>query len=198
MFDTNVLNSFKTVGAFILYQNTLVFMIGPDKSGEKLGIVRLGGHIEENENYLQALEREIEEEASIKIKLINSPSSFYKESWDERDYYEITDNIPLEIKPLIITGDKVRSTAIFIAYTEELPKPASEAYGIIFLKENDIRDICSKKICLNDFLRNGGKFIQQKEINYDMEIYAGVHLKFLNRLMEQDIDLVHRYILGSL
>ncbi|MDV3425823.1 MAG: NUDIX domain-containing protein [Bacillota bacterium] len=173
-------------------------MIGPDKSGKKLGIVRLGGHIEGNENYLEALEREIKEEASIKIKLINSPSSFYKKSWDERDYYEITDNIPLEIKPLIITGDKVSSTAVFLAYTEELPKPSSEAYGIIFLKENDIKDICSKKLCLNDFLRNGGKFIQQKEIDYNMEMYAGVHLAFLNRLLNQGNDLVHRYILGSL
>jgi hypothetical protein len=194
----NILNSLKTVGSFVLYQNTLAFMIGPDKSGEKLGIVRLGGHIEGNENYLQALAREIEEEAAIKVKLINSPSSFYKRSWDERCYYEITDNIPFGIKPLIITGDEVSSTAVFLAYTEELPKPSSESYGIIFLKENDIKDICSKKICLKDFLKNGGRLIQQKKIDYDMKMYAGVHLTFLNRLMERDDDLVHRYFLRSL
>lgn len=55
MFELSVLNGFKTVGAFILYQDTLAFMIGPDNSGEKLGITRLGGHIEENENLLQSL-----------------------------------------------------------------------------------------------------------------------------------------------
>lgn len=198
MFERRVLDHLKTVGSFVLYQNTLAFMIGPDKSGEKLGIVRLGGHIEENENYLQALKREIKEEASINIKLIDLPSCFYKKSWDERDYYEITENIPWEIKPLIITGDTISSTAVFLAYTEELPKPSSEAYGIIFLKENDIKDICRKKLCLNDFLKNGGKLIQQKEIDYGMEMRAGVHLTFLNRLMEQGNDLVHRYISGSL
>lgn len=198
MFNVNVLNSLKTVGSFILYQNTFVFMIGPDKSGEKLGIVRLGGHIKENENYIQALKREIEEEASVKVKLINSPYSFYKRNWDDKCYYEITDNMPLEIKPLIITGDEARSTAVFFAYTEELPKPSSEAYGIILLKGNDIKDICSKKTCLKDFLKNGGTLIQQKEFDYDMEIYAGVHLIFLNKLMENGNDLVHRYISGSL
>lgn len=44
MFDLSVFNEFKTVGSFILYQDTLAFMIGPDKSDKKLGIMRLGGH----------------------------------------------------------------------------------------------------------------------------------------------------------
>lgn len=90
MFELSVLNGLKTVGSFILYKDTLVFMIGPDNTGEKLGIMRLGGHIEENE----------------------------------------------------------------------------------------IKRICSQKLRLRDFLENCGKLIQQKEIDYDMEMYAGVHLKF--------------------
>lgn len=62
------LNGFKTVGSFILYKDTLAFMIGPDNTGEKLGVMRLGGHIEENESYLQTLEREIKEEGSMEDK----------------------------------------------------------------------------------------------------------------------------------
>lgn len=61
-------NGFKTVGSFILYKDTLAFMIGPDNTGEKLGVMRLGGHIEENESYLQTLEREIKEEGSMEDK----------------------------------------------------------------------------------------------------------------------------------
>jgi hypothetical protein len=178
MFEVSVLNGFKTVGSFILYQDTLIFMIGPDNSGEKLGVMRLGGHIEENESLLQSLEREIKEEASVEINLINSPCTFYKKNWKDSNYYDITNNLHWDIKPLIIAGDKTRSTAVFLSYTEEGPNPSSEACGIIFLKEDDIRDICSKKLCLKDFLNNGGKLIQQKEINYDMEMYAGVHLTF--------------------
>lgn len=198
MFELSVLNGFKTVGSFILYQDTLAFMIGPDNSNEKLGIMRLGGHIEANESLLQSLEREIKEEGSIEVKLINSPNTFYKKNWDDNNYYEITNNIVWDIKPLIITGDNTRSTAVFLSYAEEEPKPSSEACGIIFLKEKDIRDICSKKLRLKDFLDNGGKLIQQKEIDYNMEMYAGVHLTFLNKLIADKNNLVHRYIQGNL
>lgn len=193
MFELSVLNGFKTVGSFILYQDTLAFMIGPDNLGEKLGITRLGGHIEENENLLQSLEREIKEEASVEVKLFNSPCTFYKRNWDDSNYSEISNDIVWDIKPLIIVGDKSRSTAVFLSYTEDEPKPSSEACGIIFLKETDIKDICSKKLSLKDFIDNGGKFLRQKEIDYDMEMYAGVHLAFLNRLIEDknDVKLLH-------
>jgi hypothetical protein len=197
MFETSVLEGFKTVGSFILYQDTLAFMIGPDNSGEKLGIMRLGGHIEAGENLLQSLKREIMEEGSIEAKILNSPCTFYKRNWDDINYCEITNNFEMAIKPLIIVGDKVRSTAVFLSYTEEEPKPSSEACGIIFLRENNIRDICTKKLRLKDFLNSGGKLVQQKEINYDMEMYAGVHLNFLNRLIEDKNDLVHKYITGD-
>jgi hypothetical protein len=198
MFELSVLNGFKTVGSFILYQDTLAFMIGPDNSGEKLGVMRLGGHIEANENLLQSLEREIKEEASVEVKLFNSPCTFYKTNWDDSNYCEITNNIVWDIKPLIIVGDKARSTAVFLSYTEEEPKPSSEACGIIFFKEADIKNICSNKLRLKDFIDNGGKLIQQKEIDYDMEMYSGVHLTFLNRLIEDKNDLVHKYIKGNL
>jgi hypothetical protein len=53
-------------------------MVGPDKSGEKLGIMRLGGHIEPNESLLEFLKRDILEEGSIEAMLLNSPRTFYK------------------------------------------------------------------------------------------------------------------------
>ncbi len=54
----------ETVGAFVLYQEKFAFMIGPDKTDQKLGIVRFGGHIEAGEDALDCLAREILEEAS--------------------------------------------------------------------------------------------------------------------------------------
>jgi hypothetical protein len=37
IFDVEILDSLRTVGVYLIYQNKLAFMIGPDKSGEKLG-----------------------------------------------------------------------------------------------------------------------------------------------------------------
>lgn len=194
MFELSILNALRTVGSFILYKDMFAFAIGPDNTGEKLGIIRIGGHVEENETYLQTLEREIKEEASIEVKLLSSPNTFYKRNWNDNNYIEISDDIDLDIKPLIITGTKMNSTAVFLSCAKEEPKPSSEAYGIIFLKKDDIKRICTGKLCLNDFLDSGGKLIQQKEIDYDMEMYAGVHLQFLNRLIEDKNDLVNKFI----
>lgn len=197
MFDINLLNTLKTVGAFIRYEDTLVFMIGPDSSGEKLGIVRLGGHVEQGESLLQALEREIKEEGSIKVKLLDSPCTLYKNIWEDSDYFDITDLINWNVKPLVIKKDKLSSTAVFLSYTEEEPKPSSEAYGLVFLKDKDIINICSNRLTLRDFIDGGGKFIRQKEINYDMEIYAGVHLSFLYNLLEDKNEVAVKYIKGD-
>lgn len=76
MFEKGILEGFKTVGSFILYKDALAFIIGPDNSGEKLGVMRLGGHIEDGESLLQALKREIMEEGSIEVKMLNSPCTF--------------------------------------------------------------------------------------------------------------------------
>jgi uncharacterized protein YhfF len=198
MLELNVLNAFKTVGSFIFYQDTLVFMIGPDNTGKRLGIMRLGGHIEKDESLLQALEREIKEEGAVEVSLFNAQNTFYKANWADINYCDISSKLQWDIKPLIITGDNSRSTAVFLSYTEEEPKPSSEAHGLIFLKEDDIRYICTKKLHLIDFLNSGGKLIQQKELDLNMEIYAGVHLSFLNKLMEDDNSLIHSYFTGSL
>lgn len=194
MVKVNVLGDFETVGSFIIYKDTLAFMIGPNHLGEKLRIVRIGGHIEKNERLIEALEREIKEEAKIKVKLIDSSTTFYKRTWEEQEYSEITNNMAWDIKPLIIIGDSSRSTALFLSYAEKEPKPSSEAAGIIFLKETDIKDICSNRTTLREFVNNGGRLIQQKELDYDMEMCAGVHLEFLNRLIEDKPDLIERYI----
>lgn len=194
MFDLNIIESFTTAGVFVLYEGKFAFMIGPDETGKRLGIARLGGHIEKGEDIFECIERELEEEASIKVKLINSPKTFYKEKWNNKSFEEFKVHIPLEINPLLICGNQERSTAIFLAYAEQEPKPASEAYGIIFLKEEDIKEICTRTMQLRELAKRNVKLIEQKEINYDMETYAGVHLKFLYDLINSNDDLIYRYI----
>ena len=66
------------------------------------------------------------------------------------------------------------------------------------IEENEIKRICSEKLRLRDFLDSDGKLIQQKGIDYNMEMYAGVHLTFLNRLMADNNNLVNRFINGNL
>lgn len=197
MFDQSILNVFKTVGAFVLYRDMLALMIGPDQTGERLGIMRFGGHIEKGESLFEALEREIKEEASINTALVNSPRTFYKPQWDS-GYVEIKEEVSLKTKPLIIKGDTERATAVFLSYAEDEPKPSSEAHGVIFLDEKGIREVCTSRMHLRDFLSAGGKLIQQKEMDYNMEMYAGVHLRFFFDLLENGDDTAAKYLHGKL
>jgi hypothetical protein len=74
--------SIKTAGVYLLHNNRFAFMVGPDKSGESLGIVRLGGHVEDKEDILSCVRREVREEASANIIMEPSPITYYKTSWD--------------------------------------------------------------------------------------------------------------------
>jgi 8-oxo-dGTP pyrophosphatase MutT (NUDIX family) len=55
-------------------------MFGPNKDKSAHGVVRFGGHIEKNETPVGCIIREAAEEASVSIKLFNSPHTFYMEN----------------------------------------------------------------------------------------------------------------------
>lgn len=44
-----VLGNVRTSWAYVLYNGFFVFQVGPTKNGDKLGVVRLGGHRENEE-----------------------------------------------------------------------------------------------------------------------------------------------------
>lgn len=193
MLDIEIMSSLKTVGVLMLYEGTLAFMIGPDNSGDRLGIVRLGGHIEENEDVIDALIREVKEEASISVKILSSPRTYYLREWDAVEYIEM-DSSSFTIKPFIVKGDAIRSSAIFLSYAKQQPIPSSEAHGIIFLDEKQIIEICTRTMKLREFLDSGGKLIQQKSINHNMEIYAGVHLRTLYNMIKDNNEVIKKFL----
>jgi hypothetical protein len=192
VFDNFRASSFITAGVFLIYENKFAFMIGPDKSGDKLGIVRLGGHIEENEGIIDCIKREVREEASVAINIVSSSITYYMNSWAEETLEVITGSL-LDLKPLLIVGDNKRATALYLAYTEERLVPAAEAHGIILLSEKQILEICSDKMTLTDFVNHGGQLLRSQEMNFEFELSAGPHLRFLSRLINCDSGLIKRF-----
>ncbi|SEP55705.1 NUDIX domain-containing protein [Piscibacillus halophilus] len=71
------INNARTAGGYVLYHGLFVFQVGPIKEGDKLGVVRLGGHRESEEAALEAAQREVYEEASINMIPIHSPETFH-------------------------------------------------------------------------------------------------------------------------
>ena len=193
MFNPNIITSVKTAGVFLLYKNKFAFMIGPNKSEDKLGVVRLGGHIEGNEDVITCARREVKEEASVRIDIASSPITYWKRNWEDVTC-EVIDGSIFDIRPLVIKGDEAGSTMLFLAYTQEQLFPAAETHGIVLLSEQEVFEICNSRIALSTFVSRGGEFIQAKAMNLDLEMNAGPHVKFLCDLLIQNDNAIRRFI----
>ena len=82
MSDINIHRNVKTSGAYVLYQGRFIFQVGPTKKGDRLGVVRLGGHKEFEETALETARREVLEEANMKITAVNAPITYHLNEWD--------------------------------------------------------------------------------------------------------------------
>lgn len=182
-----------TAGAFILVNDLLVFMVGPNQEGD-LCVVRFGGHKENDETAIECLKRELKEEASIRVTLVNSPITYCLESWGDKPSL-IDHNFKEDISPIIIKGQKNGPLSIlYFAYSDQEPVPDSETHGILFLKLADIDLICKESITIDDFLKSGGKALFQKELRRDVILKPGVHLRFLSILTKKHPDIIDNFI----
>ncbi|SDY53343.1 ADP-ribose pyrophosphatase YjhB, NUDIX family [Proteiniborus ethanoligenes] len=186
-----------TAGAFVLYDYLFIFMVGPNKEGD-LGVVRFGGHRENDETIIECLKRELKEEASITITLANSPVTYHIEEWDEEPKL-IERDLEEDIYPIIIKGTQNGPLSVtYFAYSQEEPKPYFETHGILLLKLKDVELICKELITIDDFLKSEGKALFQKELRRDVILKPGVHLKWLSTLYKKNPDLIESFMTKSL
>lgn len=189
----NLNKQVSTAGAFILINDLFAFMVGPNQEGD-LCVVRFGGHRENHETVIECLERELKEETSITVNLVNSPITYYVEAWNEEPKL-MKKGFKEEISPIIIKGSQNGPLSIlYFAYSQEEPVPDSETHGILFLKLKDIDLICKELITIDDFLKSGGKALFQKKLRKNVILKPGVHLRFLSMLCKKHPDLIESFI----
>ncbi|MBB4823693.1 hypothetical protein HNO89_000913 [Sporosarcina luteola] len=182
----------RTAGAYVLYNGFFVFQVGPTPSGKKLGIVRLGGHREQNEYPLDTAIREVKEEAAITVKPIDSLVTYYLDSWVGKPIkLTLNDNI----KPILIKGNKDELfTVMYLALTDNEPKPSSESKGLIFLSLADVELICSRQVTFNEFLARKGLANINEDFDKDLVLEPFPQLVFLSKLLKQEPDSMKKFI----
>lgn len=186
--DKNV----RTSGAYVMYKNLFVFQVGPTSKRDTLGVVRLGGHIEADETAVETAKREVEEEASIDITILNSPTTYYKESWNAQSKKVKVEN---EVNPILIIDSPDESLSImYVAYSKMLPKPSSETNGLLLLSLNDIELICTGKITLNDYINQGGVSILKEKMDNELILQPFPQLMFLSELLKEDPVLLQQFV----
>ncbi|MDA1530961.1 NUDIX domain-containing protein [Bacillus cereus group sp. TH260-2LC] len=186
--DKNV----RTSGAYVMYKNSFVFQVGPTSKGDTLGVVRLGGHKEADETAVETAKREVEEEASMDITILNSPTTYYKEYWNAQSKKLKVEN---EVNPILIIDSPDESLSImYIVYSKMLPKPSSETNGLLLLSLNDIELICTGKITLNNYINQGGVAILKEKMDKELILQPFPQLMFLSELLKEDPVLLQQFL----
>lgn len=186
--DKNV----RTSGAYVMYKNLFVFQVGPTSKGDTLGVVRLGGHKVADEIAVETAKREVKEEASIDITILNSPTTFYKENWNAQSKKIKAEN---EVNPILIIDSPDESLSImYVAYSKMLPKPSSETNGLLLLSLNDIELICTGKITLTDYTNQGGVAILKEKMDKELILQPFPQLMFLAELLKENPVLLQQFL----
>ena len=189
-------NKVRTSGAYVLYKGFFVFQVGPTKEGDKLGVVRLGGHREGNEIALDTAKREVFEEAQVEITPFNPNTTFHFNEWNEEP---IRTYINEPVVPILIKGyDETSYSIMYLSTTLTHPTPSSETQGLLLLSPENIRLICRKKISLSDYQRLGGVSLLKTELDMDLILQPFPQLIFLSRLLNEESKLMEHYINTSL
>ncbi|WHY31559.1 NUDIX domain-containing protein [Bacillus wiedmannii] len=186
--DKNV----RTSGAYVIYKNLFVFQVGPTSKGDTLGVVRLGGHKESDETAVETAKREVKEEASIDITILNSLTTYYKENWNAQSKEIKVEN---EVNPILIIDSPDESLSImYVAYSKMLPKPSSETSGLLLLSLNDIELVCTGKITLNDYINQGGVAILKEKMDKELILQPFPQLMFLAELLKENPVLLQQFL----
>jgi 8-oxo-dGTP pyrophosphatase MutT (NUDIX family) len=186
----------RTSGAYVLYNGLFPFQVGPTRKGDKLGVVRLGGHREGDETAVQTVVREVVEESSMEINIISSPITYYKRDWSHSASKIQTED---EIAPILIKGsDPTSSTAMYLAHSESEPRPSSETNGLLLLTSKDVHLLCKQRITLNDYLKQHGRALFKWELNKNLLLEPFPQLLFLAELLEKEPEFMNRFMAGML
>jgi len=133
-------------------------MVGPDRTGERLGVVRLGGHIQPGETPWECAVREVKEEADLDIQPLKPPATYRLRedalsavSWEDMD----------AMQPILI-GDH---SQYYLARAEGTPRPGAEARGLLLLSRDDVLELACRRMTLGEYLDSGKRAIFRDDLD---------------------------------
>ena len=115
---------FRIASAWFRFGEVFPFQVGPNATGEKLGVVRIGGHLNPEKGLWEGVCRETQEEASVRIRYVSPPDSYCYNPGEKLvpTEWPWTD---LCRPPAVFTNSGV----VFLAETEDEPRPDHEVNG---------------------------------------------------------------------
>lgn len=175
----------KTVGVYLYIDGRFAFAFGPNQHEGKLGIARVGGHIEEGETVEQCARREVKEETNLEIDLLSAPVTYEMKSLDSEP--SIIDCDLYHVRPIVRWGYNI----MFFARAFAEPELSSETRGIILLTESEIVKLCKQETKYEQFIDWGGISSTAYEYSRDFILQPLGQMQFLARLIEKQPQFIH-------
>ena len=176
----------------MILKDEFVFAFGPTPDGSRLAVVRLGGHIMDDESWIQCVTREISEEADIIPELINPVSTYWHESGSAHDNLVQVDlnGKSGSAATFLVTSTKRnyerRAALTYLAVARENPQPFAETVGIIFLGHSQVLNLCANPVSLDEFLSQGGRMMLRGSVDSSLVLTPFLQLRLLPELLRNE------------
>lgn len=188
-----------TAGAYVWLDGKTPFMVGPTPDGNRLAVVRLGGHREDGESPWQCAAREVWEEAGITVVPVPPPASHWLSPIDNLGTLQpgMWPSKPgVDVAPvLVVENHQLPScplSVMYLARAESPPTPTGEISALLLLRARDIQRIVQGELTLDDYLALGGQAIMRVPQPHHLLLEPFLQLRVLARLLETYPDLPDR------
>ena len=188
-----------TAGAYVAIHGLVPFVVGPTKAGDRLGVVRPGGHREPEESGWECAAREVLEEASLHIDPLLPPATYWITSGEparlpQKGEWPVESDAQPGFPPLLVArrpgDDGGPFSLMYLACSDETPVPAAEAQGLLLLDRADIARLTSQPVTLRYYLETGGRAIFRDTPPLDLPLEPFPQLRWLAMLLDLHPDLL--------
>lgn len=211
MTDESPLDLTATAGAYVLLDGRFPFMVGPTPEGDRLAVVRLGGHREPWESAWQCAAREVLEESGLTIQSVAPPRTYWlapetgpprEAGAPSEDESPAQDGLvpgdwphepPARHPPLLVVRGTAtladRLSVMYLARAEGSPVPLSEARGLLLLSPAEVFGLVGRPVTLAQHLRAGGRAVLHDDVPHHLPLYPHLQLQMLAALLRRHPEL---------
>ena len=185
-----------TVGAYVMLDGRFPFVVGPTPQGDRLAVVRLGGHREAGEAPWDCAVREVREETGLIIRHVVPPCTYWYQHGQDTDTL-ISDNWSPEqfgatAPILIIRGSGTqasRLTMMYLASATGVAAPLAETRGLLFLTPVEVCRLVQAPLTLDQYLLAGGYALLREALPTHLPLEPFLQLRLLAALLRRYPDL---------
>lgn len=184
-----------TAGAYVCISGLYLFSIGIQPFNGHIPIIRLGGHRDKHETGWQCAEREVYEEANLRIKPL-LPQTTYLSDWDflDGELKEIPwGRVEQQPVPILVVSyrreEKTSLSLMYLADADGIPIPSSEVKGLLLLEKEEIHSLCQKPMTLEQYLSKGGKAVLNGEFDTSLVLEPFAQLRLFSRILSMQPEI---------